>query len=93
MNFFKKLFASPQSYTQNYYTFNVKCKRCGETLTGRINLDNDLSSEYEDGGDGYHARKVLMGDNKCFQRVEVNFKFNSARQVIQKDVIGGDFVE
>jgi hypothetical protein len=49
--------------------------------------------EYEEGGDVFYARKVLMGENKCFQRVEVNFKFNSERQVIEKDIIGGEFVE
>jgi hypothetical protein len=93
MNFLKKLFAPRQPYTKSYYTFNVKCKRCGETITGRIDLDNDLSVEYEDGGDVFYARKVLMGDNKCFQRVEVNFKFNSDRQMTERDIIGGEFVE
>lgn len=93
MDFLKKLFAPRKPYTKSYYTFNVKCKRCGETITGRIDLDNDLSVEYEDGGDIFYARKVLMGDNKCFQRVEANFKFNADRQVIEKDISGGEFIE
>ena len=93
MNFLKKLFAPRQPYTKSYYTFTVKCKRCGETINGRIDLDNDLSVDYEDGGDVFYARKVLMGDNKCFQRVEANFKFNSDRQVIEHKIIGGEFVE
>lgn len=93
MNFLKKLFSPRQPYAKNYYTFAVKCKRCGEIIAGRVDLDNDLSVEYETGGDDFHARKVLMGDNKCFQRVEVGFKFNADRQVIEKDIIGGEFVE
>lgn len=93
MDFLKKLFAPRQPYKKEYYTFNVKCKRCGEIVTGRIDLDNDLSIEYEDGGDVFYARKVLMGENKCFQRMEANFKFNSNRQVIEKYVTGGEFVE
>lgn len=93
MNFLKKLFASHDSNKQDYYIFNVKCKRCGEIIEGRIDLKNDLSVEYEDGGDVFYARKVLMGENKCFQRVEVNLKFNSDRQVIEKDIIGGEFIE
>lgn len=95
MGFLKKLFGSGSS-TRNekrYYIFNVKCKRCGETIAGRVDLDNDLSVEYEAGGDVFYARKVLMGENKCFQRVEVNLKFNSERQVIEKDIIGGEFIE
>lgn len=93
MNFLKKLFAPRQPYTKSYYAFTVKCKRCGETVTGRIDLDNDLSVEYKEGSDVFYARKVLIGENKCFQRVEVNFKFNSDRQVIEKDISGGEFVE
>lgn len=94
MGFLKKLFGStPARHEKRYYTFNVKCKRCGETITGRIDLDNDLSVEYEEGGDVFYARKVLMGENKCFQRVEVNLKFNAERQVIEKEIIGGEFIE
>lgn len=93
MNFLKKLFAPREPYTKSYYTFNAKCKRCDEIIIGRIDLDNDLSVEYEEGGDVFYARKVLMGENKCFQRVEVNLKFNADRQVIEKDIIGGEFIE
>lgn len=92
MNFLKKLFGGQAKPAKRYYTFTVKCRRCGETIEGRIDLDNDLSVEYEEGGDVYYARKVLMGENKCFQRVEVNLKFNSERQVIEKDIAGGEFV-
>lgn len=94
MGFLKKLFGSPPArHEKRYYTFNVKCKRCGETITGRIDLDNDLSVEYEEGGDVFYARKVLMGENKCFQRVEVNLKFNADRQVVEKEIVGGEFIE
>lgn len=93
MDFLKKLFAPRPAYKKEYYTFNVKCKRCGETITGRIDLDNDLSVEYEEGGDVFYARKVLIGENKCFQRVEANFKFNSNREMIEREAIGGEFVE
>lgn len=93
MNFLKKLFTPREPYKKSYHIFNIKCKRCGEIVTGRIDLDNDLSVEYEEGGDVFYARKVLMGENKCFQRMEVNFKFDSKRQVIRKDVVGGEFVD
>lgn len=93
MNFLKKLFDPRPAYKKEYYTFNVKCNRCGEIITGRIDLDNDLSVEYEEGGDVFHARKVLMGENKCFQRIEVNFKFNPDRQLTEQDILGGEFVD
>jgi lysyl-tRNA synthetase class I len=92
MNFLQKLFggssASPQ---KRYYTFSVKCNRCGEILEGRVDLDNDLSVEYEDGGDVYYARKVLMGESKCFQRVEVELKFTSSRELLERHITGGEF--
>ena len=39
MGFLKKLFggagATPE---KRYYTFNVKCNRCGEVIEGRVDL-------------------------------------------------------
>ena len=93
MNLIQKLFggwsAKPE---KRYYTYSVKCRRCGETIEGRVDLDNDLSVEYNDGGDVFYARKVLMGESKCFQRMEVEFKFSSSRDLIEKQVAGGEFV-
>jgi len=93
MNLLKKLFGgSPAKSAQHVYTFSVKCKRCGEVITGRVDLNNDLSAEYEEGGDIFLARKVLMGENKCFQRVEVELKFNSSRELLEQHATGGEFV-
>ena len=93
MNFLKKLFAPRQPYTKSYYTFIVKCKRCGETINGRIDLDNDLSVEYESGGDIYYVRKVLMGSGHCYQKIEVGLKFNADRKLLDRRIeTGGDFL-
>jgi len=98
MGFFKKLFGGGSSGPahKEYYVFQVKCKRCGEILEGRVDVDNDLSVEYEGGGDNYYCRKVLMGDGKnlCFQQIEVGLKFNANRKLLERRVeSGGDFVE
>jgi hypothetical protein len=93
MNFFKKLFSDSSAKPEKrYYTFSVKCLRCGEIIEGRVDLDNDLSVEYEAGQNGYHARKILMGNNRCFQRIEVELKFSSARELTEQQVTGGEFV-
>jgi hypothetical protein len=93
MNFLQKLFGSSSSASpqKHNYTFSVKCKRCGEIIEGHIDLDNDLSVEYEEGGDIYIARKTLMGENKCFQRVEVELKFTTNRQLLEQNITGGEF--
>ena len=92
MDFLKKLFGGSSSKPEKHdYTFSVKCLRCGEIITGRVDLSNDLSVEYEEGGDIYYARKILMGENKCFQRMEVELKFTSGRELLEQHITGGEF--
>ncbi len=92
MSFLKKFFsgssAAPQSH---FYSFTVKCNRCGEVIEGHINLSNDLS--IDDDGNNYFVHKILMGNGKCFQRVEVEMKFNASKQLIEKQAQAGTFVE
>jgi hypothetical protein len=92
MDFLKKLFsgssAAPQS---NFHSFAVKCDHCGEVIEGHINLNNDLS--LDDDGVSYFLHKTLTGNGKCFQRVEVEMKFSASKQLIEKHVRGGTFVE
>ena len=91
MGFLKKLIGggTPSSNT-DFYTFSVSCDHCGETITGKINLSYDLSLDDEG---GYHVRKVLMGSGHCFQQIEVMLKFDASRQLVDKQVNGGMFVE
>lgn len=91
MGFFKKLFGGNDTPTSSdFYTFGVRCERCGETIEGKVSLSNDLSMD-DDGG--YRVRKVLMGSGRCFQQIEVTLLFDDNRQVKSKEVSGGKFVE
>jgi len=92
MSFLNKLFSTPK-HEKRYYTFNVRCNRCGEIIEGRIDLDNDLS--LNDEGDGYLVRKGLIGSGGtlCFQQVEVEIQFTSARELTERKIQGGTFVE
>ena len=93
MDFLKKLFrGGTAKHDKRYHTFPVKCKRCGEVIEGRVDLDNDVS--LGDSGVAYFARKVLMGDSgRCFQQIEVVMKFTSTRELIEREIQGGTFVE
>jgi hypothetical protein len=94
MSFLKNLFGgTPAKPEKRYYTFNVKCNRCGEIIEGRVDLDNDLSIEYEDNREVYYVRKGLLGNGRCFQQIEVEIKFSSTRGVIEETAQGGKFVE
>ncbi len=94
MNIFKKFFPAPSSSTSTFHSFAVKCNRCGEIIEGRINLTNELSVEYGAGaGSVYYGRKVLMGNGRCFQQIEVTLKFDESRKLLEKHATGGQFVE
>ena len=92
MGFLKKLFGGEDAKPEKrYYTFYVKCNRCGEVIEGRVDLDNDLSLDYEGDSTVYFVRKGLVGDNRCFQQIEVEMKFTSSRELIEQQVTGGQF--
>jgi hypothetical protein len=94
MNFFKKLFSgSPSQPSSNMYTFLVKCNRCGETIEGHVNLSNDLSLDYDGDREVYFVRKGLVGSGRCFQQIEVELKFDANKNLIEKQISGGQFVE
>jgi len=93
MNFVKKIFPVPSGSASSSYSFAVKCDRCGEVIESRVNLNNDLSVEYEGGRDVYFVRKFLMGNGLCFQQIEVELKFDAPRKLLEKHVNGGKFVE
>jgi hypothetical protein len=91
MGILKKLFGSgTTSSSSAFYTFSVRCDRCGETIEGKVNLNNDLSLDDEG---GYHVRKVLMGSGRCFQQIEVVLKFDASRQLQERQISGGKFIE
>ena len=96
MNLLRKItsfFSGPN--TASVYTFSVKCHRCGEVLQGRANLNSEMSIEYDDSGNttGYQIRKVLIGKERCFQQVEVIMSFDAKRNLKDKEVIGGQWLE
>ena len=91
MDFLKKMFrGGGNSSSTNFYTFSVICDCCGETIVGKVNLNNDLSLDDEG---GYFVRKVLMGGGRCFQQIEVSLKFDASRGLLDKQVSGGKFEE
>ena len=93
MGFLKKIFGGVTAKPEKrYYTFHVRCNRCGEVIEGRVDLDNDLSLDYEGDSTVYFVRKGLVGNNRCFQQIEVEMKFTPARTLIEQEVTGGQFI-
>ena len=92
MNLLKKLthLFVPKQPGEHAYWFLVKCNRCDEIIEARVNLGNDLSLN-DDGN--YFCRKVLIGSKQCYQPIEVALTFNLQRELLDKQIVGGQFVE
>jgi len=98
MRFLKRLGAlfsggsgpSEDVHALHYY---VRCRRCGEIIKARVDLRNELSSEYGEGeaATGYHYRKVLIGRGRCFQSIEVTMALDSRRNVVSREISGGEY--
>lgn len=95
MNLLKKianLFVS--STDDRGFWIYVRCTRCGEKLRTRIDLMTDLTVRYGEGNgkDVYYTRKTLIGSNLCFQPIEATLTFDIQRQLIDKQITGGEFI-
>jgi hypothetical protein len=75
------------------YWITVRCNRCGEVVKGRVNLNNDLSPEYDGETLTYTCRKVLIGEQRCFQQIEVWLKFDAGRKLMNREIRGGSFAD
>ena len=107
MNFLKRLtsfISAPSASPGRYYYVYVQCRRCGEKIRGRVDLNNDLSIDYgvEEGADGestppekepqYFCRKGLIGEGRCYQTLEVELTFDKDRRLIDQKIKGGKFI-
>lgn len=88
------LLGGDRSSATRHYTYHVRCHRCGEVLTGHVDLFNDLSAEYGESAKAarYYCRKVLIGSGRCFQAIEVTLAFDADRRVTSREITGGEFV-
>jgi hypothetical protein len=97
MGFLKKIsivFSTSSSEDQNASWIFVQCNRCGEKLRTRINTRSELSPEFgdSDSATSFHCRKVLIGEQRCFQQIEVNLNFDNKFRIVEKQINGGKFI-
>ncbi|RUA17046.1 MAG: hypothetical protein DSY55_02875 [Clostridia bacterium] len=94
MTFFDRLKATitASSIDRRSYWVHTRCKRCGEVVSARIDLLNDLSEDFETKQRRVH--KVLVGDgrNRCFQRIEITLIFDKNKKLIDRSITGGEFL-
>jgi len=95
MGLFKKLsglFAPAQKIDDRAYWLYVQCNRCGEVIRVRVDLYNDLSPIYEEAGVTFFCRKVIIGQERCYQKIEVEMSFTEQRKIVSKESQGGRFI-
>lgn len=90
---FLSLFSPSKQQDLSAYWLSVRCNRCGELIRARIDLRNDLSPEYDAQEITYFCRKTLMGEGRCFQRVEVGLTFDSQHRLVGREISGGRWAE
>jgi lysyl-tRNA synthetase class I len=94
MNFFKNLFGQKTEPARSLLPLKVRCRRCGEIIEARVDLSNELSVDYDEAGQAtYHCRKGLIGQQRCYQTIEVELQFDTNRRLINRQINGGEFVD
>jgi hypothetical protein len=85
----KSLFSGGAGQSKDDYWVYVRCRRCGELIKTRVDLLNHLSARDEG---GYLTQKTLVGNQLCFQRIEVTLIFDENRRLVDREATGGDFI-
>jgi hypothetical protein len=88
----QKFFTPPSIPADPSYWVQVRCRRCGETIRARVDLRNDLSQVEGEGDLTFYCRKVLVGEQRCFNRIEVELVFDAQRKLVNWEVTGGELV-
>jgi hypothetical protein len=98
MSFLKrlgKIFSSPPSKSDRAVYLYVQCDKCGEMMQARVDLWNELSPEFDaksENAVSYHCRKVLVGEKRCYQPIELTLKFDKNHILVEKQIHGGKYI-
>lgn len=88
-NCMKSVFASSPGGDPNALWLYVRCARCGTPVAVRVDLHNEPSIDYENGG--YILRKEIM-DSKCFTLMRAVVRLDDKRSVVERTIDKGEFI-
>jgi hypothetical protein len=95
MRWFKRLFARRARQGRDVALWlYVRCRRCGEAIRVRADRRYDLVSEMRDPGEpgpAYSMHKDIVGA-RCFQHIEVDLAFDSRLQIVERRIVGGEWL-
>ncbi len=94
MSFFERLKSmfTASDLDRRSYWVHVQCDRCGEVISSRVDLFNDLSQDFET--KQFVSHKTLVGSGKyhCFQRIDITLTFDKNKRLIDRSIRGGTFL-
>lgn len=89
MSFLKRLFGGGgRPADDNAIHLYVQCNKCGAPVHVRINPQNDLSGDEED---GYFVSKEIL-DDRCFRLMRAELHFDARRRETSRAIEGGTFI-
>jgi hypothetical protein len=95
MNIFQKLFRLlfPPAVPEVLW-FYIQCKKCGKKLKIRVNPSAELSPDYDTTSGSYSGYYLIKEatDDKCFQLMKIEIKFDQHKQIKEKHIEGGTFI-
>lgn len=87
----KKIFGTTAS--GNTIAVYLQDKKCGRKIKVLLRKSYDIQRIYEEDKDAaYMVNKVVVCD-KCFNRIEINLKFDRRYKIISRDIKGGKFLQ
>ncbi len=87
----KNMLTASAADRRSYWVY-ARCQRCGEVISSRVDLFNDLSRDFDAGH--YTVNKVLVGSggNRCFQRIDITLVFDAKKRLVDRSITGGEFL-
>ncbi len=79
----------------DFITFRVKCGKCGEEITTRVNRRTDLQNLYLEPGEkgaAFNLKKEILG-KKCPNLIYIDVDFDRYYNIIRRKISGGTFID
>lgn len=100
MGFWSKLFSAKGKKSKaprmkgNFIPFHIKCDKCGEEITVRVNRLTDIQNLYVEPGEegaAYTLKKEVLG-KKCSNLMNMEIDFDRSYRIISQNISGGKFI-
>lgn len=100
MGFWSKLFSAKGKKPKaprmkgNLIPFYIKCDKCGEEITVRVNRLTDIQNLYTEPGEegaAYTLKKEVLG-KKCSSLMNIEIDFDRSYRIISQEISGGKFI-